>query len=228
MIDVLILCGGFGTRFNINKKKINKPLVKINGKTILERIIDIYEKKGNCRYIILGGFKFKILKRYIENNFKYKNILILNTGVNTPTGGRIFKAKKFINSNNFCVTYGDSLANFSLKKALKLKKDNNFIISTYKKKSQYGNIIKDSRGIKKISEKKMNENINAGFYIFDKNALKFFKNKKEKLEVDIFNRIFKRKFKFLEYKVSKWKPMDTEGNKIDIENLLKKNKNYFK
>ena len=228
MIDVLILCGGRGTRFNLTQKKINKPLVKINGKTILERIIDIYENSGNCRYIILGGFRFKIFKKYIEKNFKFKNMLILNTGAETPTGGRIFKAKKFINSNNFCVTYGDSLTNFSLKKALKLKKKNNFIISTYKNKSQYGSITKDSKGIKKISEKKIYENINAGFYIFDKDILKFFKNEKDKMETDVFNRIHKSKFKLKEYKVSKWKPMDTEGNKIDIENLLKKKNNYFK
>ena len=229
MIDVLILCGGFGTRFNIKNKKINKPLVEINGKTILERIIDIYRKEEkNCRFIILGGFRYNYLKKYIDKNFKIKNLIIINTGLKTSTAGRVLMAKKYINSNNFCLTYGDSLTNFSLKKALKLKKKNNFIISSYKKLSSYGQLKVKKNLIKNFKEKKTYEKINAGFYIFDKTLFKFIKSKNENLETIVFKRILKKKHKILEFEVSKWFPMDTPGNKLDLEIILKKNKNYFK
>ncbi len=229
MIDVLILCGGFGTRFNITNKKINKPLVTINGKTILERIIEIYKKdEKNCRFIILGGFKYKYLKKYIDTNFKVKNLIVLNTGSNTATAGRVLLAKKYIKSKNFCLTYGDSLTNFSLKKAIKLKNKNNFIISSYKKFSSFGQLSVKKHLIKNFSEKKTFEKVNAGFYIFDKKIFKFIKSKKENLETTVFRRILKANYKILEYQVSKWFPMDTMGNKLDLENILKKNKNYFK
>jgi glucose-1-phosphate cytidylyltransferase len=226
MIDVLILCGGYGTRFNVRKKKINKPLVLVNNKTILEHILRKYDE-NNCRFLILGGYKFKDLKKYIFENFKNKNILVLNTGLKTPTAGRLLKAKKFIKSDVFCVTYGDSLANYNFTKAIKLKKSNNFIISVYKKFSLYGVIKKNSTKITNIEEKKSFNYINAGFYTFDKNIFKFIKSKKDKLEVDVFRRVLKSKYKFKEFYVSKWFPMDTPGNKIDLEILLKKNKNYF-
>jgi glucose-1-phosphate cytidylyltransferase len=226
MIDVLILCGGYGTRFNVSKNKINKPLVLINNKTILERIIRKYDE-NNCRFLILGGYKFKDLKKYIFKNFKNKNILVLNTGLKTSTAGRILKVKKFIKSEVFCVTYGDSLANYNFGKAMKLKKSNNFIISAYKKFSLYGVIKKNSNKITNIEEKKTFNYINAGFYIFDKNIFKFIKSKIDKLEVDVFRRVLKSKYKFKEFYVSKWFPMDTPGNKMDLEILLKKNNNYF-
>tara|TARA_A100001037_G_C14953103_1_gene545919 strand:+ start:172 stop:861 length:690 start_codon:yes stop_codon:yes gene_type:complete len=229
MIDVLILCGGFGTRFNISNKKINKPLVIINRKTILERIIEIYQKdEKNCRFIILGGYRYKNLKKYIDKNFKVKNLIVLNTGSNTPTAGRILLAKNYIKSNNFCLTYGDSLTNFSLKKALKLKNKKNFIISSYKKKSSFGQLSVKKSLIKNFNEKKTFEKINAGFYIFDKKIFEFIKSEKENLETTVFKRILKAKYKILEFEVSKWFPMDTLGNKLDLENILKKNKNYFK
>ena len=229
MIDVLILCGGFGTRFNITNKKINKPLVKVNGKTILERIIKIYLRdEKNCRFIILGGFRYKYLKKYIDKNFKIKNLIVLNTGKNTPTAGRVLMAKKYIKSENFCLTYGDSLTDFSFKKAIKLKNNKNFIISSYKKLSSFGQLDIKKGLIKNFNEKKTFEKINAGFYIFDKKLFEFIKSRKENLETTVFKRILKAKYNILEFKVSKWFPMDTWGNKLDLENILKKNKNYFK
>ena len=91
----------------------------------------------------------------------------------------------------------------------------------------YGVIKKNSTKITNIEEKKSFNYINAGFYIFDKNIFKFIKSKKDKLEIDVFRRVLKSKYKFKEFYVSKWFPMDTPGNKIDLEILLKKNKNYF-
>lgn len=226
MIDVLILCGGYGTRFNVGKKKINKPLVLVNNKTILERIIKKYDEK-NCRFLILGGYKFKDLKKYIFKNFKNKNILVLNTGLKTPTAGRILKVKKFIQSKVFCVTYGDSLTNYNFKKAMKLKKSNNFIVSIYKKFSSYGVIKKKFNKIVRIEEKKTFNYINAGFYIFDENIFKFIKSIKDKLEADVLPKVLRSKYKLKEFNVSKWFPMDTPGNKIDLEILLKNNKKYF-
>jgi len=137
-------------------------------------------------------------------------------------------AKKYIKSDNFCLTYGDSLTNFSLKKAIKLKNKNNFVISSYKKKSSFGQLSVKNNLIKKFNEKSSFVKVNAGFYILDKRIFKFIKSDKDSLETTVFKRILKARYNILEYEVTKWFPMDTVGNKLDLENILQKNKNYFK
>ena len=64
-MKAIILCGGFGTRYNLNNRtKILKPLLKVNGKSILERIINLYAEQGVNQFILLGGFKFNKLKKF--------------------------------------------------------------------------------------------------------------------------------------------------------------------
>ncbi len=66
-LTAIILCGGKGTRYNLNqKKKILKPLVNINGKAILERIIKNYHKYGVSKFILLGGYKINILNNFVK------------------------------------------------------------------------------------------------------------------------------------------------------------------
>ncbi len=122
-LTAVILCGGKGTRYNNNqKKKILKPLVNINGKTILERIIKIYHENGVKKFILLGGYKINTLNNFIKKKLNKYNITLLNTGLNTETGGRLMLARKKLKEDIFLFTYGDSITNFNLFKALKLKK----------------------------------------------------------------------------------------------------------
>ena len=122
-INALILCGGRGTRYNRHrKKKILKPLVNINGKTILERIIEIYYKNGVSNFILLGGYKIKSLKSFVRKKLKNYDITVLDTGIDTETGGRLLLAKKYVLNNTFLFTYGDSIADFNLSKTIKIKK----------------------------------------------------------------------------------------------------------
>ena len=122
-IKALILCGGKGTRYNKNQKnKILKPLVNINGKTILERIIEIYYRNGISEFVLLGGYKINNLKNFVKKKLKNYNITVLNTGLNTETGGRLLFAKKIISDDTFLFTYGDSIADFNLSRAIIMKK----------------------------------------------------------------------------------------------------------
>lgn len=228
MIDVLILCGGYGTRLNDGKPGPLKPLVKIHNKTILERIINIYSKKRKCRFILLGGYKYNELRKFVKKKYKNNNnILVLNTGLKTQTAGRILIAKKFILSKIFCVTYGDSLANFNINLAIKKKKENNFIISYFKYRLPYGILKIFKNKVKKFEEKKKYQNINAGFYVFDRKLFNKIRSKKDSLESSIFTKIIKSNKKIKALNIGKWHPMDTPGDKINLERILKKKPNYF-
>tara|TARA_B100000575_G_C23039346_1_gene598189 strand:+ start:451 stop:1140 length:690 start_codon:yes stop_codon:yes gene_type:complete len=226
MIEVLILCGGLGTRYNTSKKKYLKPLVKIGNEYLIKKIMKIYTTQADCKFFLLGGYKYNYLKSVINKNFKNFNVEVLNTGLMTNTAGRLKIASKYIANDTFCVTYGDSLANFNLLKCLKLKKKNNIIINVYEYDFEYGLLNLDKNRIKSFDEKKKLA-INGGFYILDKDIFKFIKSKSDSFEAKTLPKILKTKKKLICQKVTKWHPMDTIQNKKKLEIIIKKDKNYF-
>lgn len=217
----LIFAGGFGTRINkgVKNKKL-KPLIKINKQEVILRIIKFYIKHGIKDILLLGGYKFKDLKKFTK---KYKSLKIkaINTGLNTETAGRLLLAKKYINSKNFLLTYGDSIVDFDLKKSIKKKNKSNFVFTLFKHKINYGVFSLKKSKIIKISEKTHEVPINAGFYVLDKRVFSFIKSKKESFERKIIPNLIKSKkikisFVFAKY----WYPMDTLDDKKKIEREL--------
>lgn len=221
-MKAVILCGGKGTRFNNGKPGPLKPLIKVNGVPILRRIINIYKKNNVHNFILLGGYRFEELEKFSKKNKDVK-ITTMFTGVNTNTAGRILAIKKIIKDENFLLTYGDSLADFSLKPALKLKNKNNFIMSVYDYKFMYGLIDTTVRTneIKDMKEKTTFK-INAGFYILDKDIFNFIKNKTESFEKNVINRVLNSKKKFVTNVVKNWFPMDNKKDKNKIQEFFDK------
>ena len=225
----VILCGGKATRFNNGKPGPLKALIKVNKKPILIKIMEIYIKSGVNEFILLGGYKFKELKKYFNKSKYSKNykINILNTGLNTETAGRIIKAKKIIGKGRFFLTYGDSLTDYKPKKAFKKiqKKKNCFLISIFNNKIPYGVLNIKNNILKKYEEKKFNVYINAGFYIFDEKIYKYINSSKDSLEKKIIPKILKNnKQKISTYECNFWHPMDNRHDKIKLSYILK-NKN---
>lgn len=217
-LTAVILCGGKGTRYNHNQKeKTLKPLVNINGKTILERIIKVYHKNGVKKFILLGGYKINTLNNFIKKKLNKYNITLLNTGLNTETGGRLMLARKKLKEDIFLFTYGDSITNFNLLKALKLKKKNSFVMSCYEYNFQYGVLGKIKNKLKGIHEKNYFIPINAGFYVLDSNIFKFIKKKEDSFEKKVLPKVIKSKYKIILNQVTEWYPMDSLKDKKEME-----------
>lgn len=230
-MKAVIFCGGFATRFNNGKPGPLKPLIKVNKISILERIIRVYLSKSVKEFILLGGYKYFTLNNFSKKLKNKLNISIdvINTGKNTPTGGRLLKVKNFLKDSNFYLTYGDSLANFNPVKALSLKNKKNFIISTYKYRLEYGVLsFKKDAIVNKIYEKNYFTHINAGYYIFDYSIFNYIKSYNDSLEKDVLPRILNSTKKIKIYKVTRWSPMDNPNDKSIINNILSKNKNFFR
>ena len=120
-MKVVILAGGFGTRLSEYTKNIPKPMVTIGNKPIIMHIIEIYKKYGFNDFIIAVGYKGFIIKRFFKN--KKIKVKCINTGLNTMTGGRLKKIKKYLlPDEDFMLTYGDGLSSVNLKKLLKFHK----------------------------------------------------------------------------------------------------------
>ena len=220
-----ILCGGFGTRYNLNnRKKILKPLLKVKGISILERIINHYAKQGVNQFILLGGFKFNKLKEF-SKKFKNLDIKAVDTGLKTNTAGRLLKVKHLIDKKeNFLFTYGDSITDFNLKKSLKNKNMKNYVMSKFYYKIPYGVLkLRLNSVLKDFSEKELKIPINVGFYILDESIFSYIKNYEESFEKTIIKKIIQKKIKsFKCVTVKNWFPLDTQYDQILLDRYFSK------
>ena len=114
-MKVVILAGGLGTRLSEYTRSIPKPMVKIKSLPIIVHIMKIYSKYGFNDFLIAAGYKNKIISNYFKKNkFKW-NVEIINTGLNTMTGGRLKRLSPYIGNETFMLTYGDGVADINIK-----------------------------------------------------------------------------------------------------------------
>ncbi len=228
ILIAVIFCGGFGTRMNNGVPGLLKPLIQVAGREILAHVISIYEAQGVSDFILLGGYKIEDLKLFARKNHSSKlNIKVIDTGMGTPTGGRLMQVKNFVNESSFFLTYGDSLANFNIKNCFKLmdNKKANMAISTFKKKLEYGVLAIDNDLIlENIYEKTFSVPINAGFYILNKNVFNYIESLNDSFEIDVLPKMIKDKKNVIAVnEVDFWHPMDTPDDKSKLEKIILEN-----
>ena len=144
-MKVVILCGGLGTRLREETEFRPKPMVEIGGKPILWHIMKIYSAFGFNEFIICLGYKGYMIKEYFSSYFLHQSdvtidiksnkievhnnvcepwkVTLVDTGLNTMTGGRIKRIKNYVKNETFMVTYGDGVGNIDLKKLLYFHKN---------------------------------------------------------------------------------------------------------
>ncbi len=113
---VAILCGGRGTRLQEHTQSIPKPLVEIGGRPILWHVMQIYLAQGFRRFVLLTGYMAETIERFASESRwpAGTEIECLDTGLATPTGGRIARAAGVFGGERFCATYADGLADIDL------------------------------------------------------------------------------------------------------------------
>ena len=226
-MKTFIFCGGFGTRLNQGKPGPLKPLIKINKKTILENIFEIYSKDNHKDFYLLGGYKIDELYKFSKKIKKY-NVSVIDTKIGSSTGARLNYIKNILEKEeNFFLTYGDSLANFKPNKALKLKKKNEYVISSFRHYPTYGVLNAKNNKVKDIYEKNFSFNINAGFYVLDSRIFDFINGNNESFEKHVLPRVIKKKKKIRLFNLKKWCPIDTIYDIENVKKLLKKDERYF-
>ena len=206
---VVIFCGGLATRFNNGKPGPLKPLLKVNNKPIIEHIIERYKNLKNPEFILLGGHRYNELKKFQKKISKKFNVISINTGKFTNTGGRLLKIKNYIKNDFFYLTYGDTITDY---KPNTLKKNKNSQICLYKYKVPYG-VIEKNVIVKKMYEKNFFIDVNAGHYYLDPKILKYLKNNNQSFEKEILPQVIrKKKIKFDYLFLKKWIPIDNQSD----------------
>lgn len=222
----VILAGGRGTRISELSKDIPKPMITVLGKPIISKIIMHYYKFGIRKFIIAAGYKKEIIKSYFKKKkFKDCEIDVLDTGINTMTGGRIKRLEKYINGT-FMLTYGDGLSNVNLKKLLKFHRKNKKIatLTAVRPPARFGAIKIKGNKVNYFKEKsKLDEGwINGGFFVFERKIFEYIKGDTTYLEREPLQSISK-KGQLLAFKhYGFWQCMDTLRDKEILEKKLKK------
>lgn len=224
-MKVVILAGGRGTRLSEYTSSIPKPMIKILGIPIIVRIIKFYQKYGFKEFIIASGFKSQVIKRYFSKNKNIANVKVVFTGLNSMTGGRIKRLKKYLGDERFLLTYGDGLCNINLKKLLNfhIKSKNIVTLTAVRPPARFGGIKISGNKVKYFKEKsRLDEGwINGGFFVMESKIFKYLKNDMTVLERQPLERISKIK-KLGAYKnLRNWQCMDTIRDKEILENLVR-------
>lgn len=230
-MKTVILCGGLGTRLSEETKKIPKPLVKIGPYPILIHIMNIYAKYGFKDFILALGYKKNIIINYINNsNLKKKyNIKMVDTGLKTLTGNRLYKLKKFLKDENFFfLTYGDGVSNVNINTLINFHIKNKKVatVTAVHPPARFGELIIKQNNVKKFDEKNQINSgwINGGFFVFSNKIFNFLPIKKQcMLERDPMTKLVKQKQLMAFKHENFWQCMDNMRDK-ELLNKLWKNK----
>ena len=200
-MDVVILCGGKGTRLSEETNIKPKPMVEIGEMPILWHIMKYYSCFGFKRFILALGYKGRYIKEYFLN-FRYTGsdftiqmypeskpeffnypqdgdweITFVDTGLETLKGGRIKRVEKYIKSDNFHLAYGDGVSNINLNDLVNFHDSHDKIatISAVRPPSRFGEMILEGNDVQIFDEKSQMHSgyINGGFFVLNKKVLEF-------------------------------------------------------
>lgn len=244
-MKVLILAGGYGTRIAEYTNTIPKPMVPIGGKPILWHLMNYYSTFGHEEFFLALGYKAEIIKEYFLNyhylntdfsvdlstgekkihnkvNLNWK-ITMVDTGINTMTGGRIKRMQKIIGDETFLLTYGDGLSNINLSKLIEFHKKHGKLVtvSAVHPGARFGEIDIDGKTVKSFTEKpQINSGwINGGFFVIEPDFLKYIYNDETILERDPLELAVKNGELMAYCHDDFWHCMDTVRDKESLEEL---------
>ncbi len=175
--SVVILCGGRGTRLQEHTQSIPKPLVEIGGRPILWHVLGIYLAHGFRRFTLCTGYKGELIERFVAAEPWPEGVEVrcLETGLDTPTGGRVRQAGLVLGGEPFCVTYADGVADIDLHALLAAHRDHGGLatMTVVRPLLQFGvaELAADGR-VTGFHEKPRAEHwVNGGFFCFEPGVL---------------------------------------------------------
>jgi glucose-1-phosphate cytidylyltransferase len=177
---VVILCGGRGTRLREHAQAIPKPLVEIGGLPIVWHVIQLYAVQGFERFLLATGYRGELIERFAREADWPRGVEVqcVDTGLDTPTGGRIKLLEERLAGKRFCATYSDGVASVDLTKLLAFHRAHGRLatMTVVRPELQFGVTELDSRDGRVLGfrEKPRSEHwINGGFFCFEPGMLDY-------------------------------------------------------
>lgn len=255
-MKVIILAGGFGTRISEESILKPKPMIEIGEKPILWHVMKHYSKFGYNDFIICCGYKQYIIKEFFSNYYLHTSdvtydfsscnqitihnstvepwrVTIVDTGLNTMTGGRVKRVADYIKNETFMLTYGDGVSDVDISKVVDCHKEHGKIatITAIQPSGRFGNLEITNDGIISNFKEKTKENagwINGGFMVLEPEIIKYIDGDETVFEKYPLEKVTKEG-QLVAYKHNGfWQCMDTLSDKQSLERLWARGKAPWK
>ena len=240
-MKVVILAGGFGTRISEESVTIPKPLVEIGNRPILWHIMKIYSAHGLNDFIICCGYKGHLIKNYFLNFFHGNadftidlrnndlavhrsgsedwKVTLVDTGLETMTGGRIKRVREHIGDESFCLTYGDGVSDVDITKLIAFHRAQGVLatVTAVQQPGRFGalDISADRPRVNGFREKSISDGhlINGGFFVLEPEAIDFIEGDETVWEAGPLHDIVARGELAVYHHKGYWQNMDTLRDK---------------
>jgi glucose-1-phosphate cytidylyltransferase len=225
-VRAILLAGGYGTRISEETSDKPKPMVEVNGKPLLEHVIDIFILQGFNDFVVASGYKAEVIQDWATRaKARGINVVALDTGLDTQTGGRIQQALDFVGNERVFVTYGDGVGNVNLKQLLSFHLAHGKLatVTAVRPPARFGVLESVNGAVTHFGEKNQTDAgwINGGFFILEHKVKNFIENNLEPFEKFALPRLVETEQLMAFNHYDFWQPMDTLREKNDLESLAK-------
>lgn len=254
VLKVAILAGGLGTRISEESHLRPKPMIEIGGKPILWHIMKIYSAQGFSDFVILGGYKAYMIKEYFANYFLHNSdvtfdiknnelkvhqssaepwtVTVVDTGEATMTGGRLKRAARYLRDGEFCMTYGDGVANIDLKELVASHKAAGRLatLTAVQPPGRFGQLSIQDGLVTEFVEKPEGDGgfINGGFFVLNSKVLDYIEGDSTVWEREPMERLAREGELHSFRHTGFWRPMDTLRDKTALEEMWSSRKAPWK
>jgi glucose-1-phosphate cytidylyltransferase len=246
-MKVVLLAGGLGTRISEESHLKPKPMIEIGDKPILWHIMKTYSYYGYNEFIICLGYKGFVIKEFfsdyylhtsdisfdmtnnrmtVHNNYSEPwKVTLVDTGLNTMTGGRVKRIKSYLNDEPFMLTYGDGVADINIDELVKYHNDCGKIatITAVQPGGRFGTLdIDDNGAINSFREKNKEDGgwINGGFMVLQPEIFDYLEDDQSIFERKPLETLAQQN-QLNAYKHNGfWQCMDTQRDKLNLDELL--------
>ncbi|RAV10153.1 glucose-1-phosphate cytidylyltransferase [Paenibacillus contaminans] len=255
-MKVVILAGGFGTRIGEETHLRPKPMIEIGDRPILLHIMNIYSYYGFHEFIICLGYKGNLIKQYFSDYYLFNSdvtfdfgkqnqmtihnhfaepwkVTLVDTGIDTMTGGRVKRIQKFIGNEPFMLTYGDGVSDIDIRALLEYHQKHGRLatVTATQPIGRFGalDIISDNNLVSRFKEKPKGDGgwVNSGFFVCQPEVMDYIEGDHSILEKEPLENLSKDN-ELAAYKHDGfWHPMDTMWDKTYLEGLWKSGKAYW-
>tara|TARA_B100001115_G_C15742176_1_gene362265 strand:- start:93 stop:794 length:702 start_codon:yes stop_codon:yes gene_type:complete len=227
MIKTIILAGGYGTRLGDVTDTIPKPMVEIGGIPIIVHIMNHYAHYGHNEFYIALGYKADYIKKYFDNFNSKWDIKLIDTGVDTQTGGRCKIISKEIGNERAFLTYGDGLSDININKLLDFHISNKKIItvSAVHPSARFGELHLEGDRVISFKEKPQLQSgwINGGFFVIEPEFYNFINKQDVMLEREPLEAAAMKSELYAFKHEGFWQCMDTRRDHHLLETLWQSN-----
>ena len=223
-MKVIILAGGHGSRISEESHLKPKPMIKIGEMPILWHIMKIYSEYNINDFVVCCGYKGNMIKEYFDKfDHSSWNIELVDTGLNTMTGGRIKRIQDHID-DTFCLTYGDGLSDVNITDLISFHKEKKSLatLTAVHPPERYGVVNLSGHYVTEFREKHTSESswINGGFFVFEPEIFDYLQDGDSTiLEKKPLETLAKEQQLTAFKHTGFWHPMDTLRDKNHLENL---------